>query len=98
MGAGQIVRVCSYLVLITHVVLRALAAQASGPRFGFQHIFFYISLIHETCIHVLAYFCLSCFYKMTFLGIIWQMMQTQHWNVSSCLCEIVRFQVETERA
>ena len=78
----------------THVVLRALAAQASGPRFDFQHISYLTSYIKHG--HVLAYFCLSCFYETTFLGIIWQMMQTQHWNVSSCLCEIVCF--ETERA
>ena len=78
----------------THVVLRALAAQASGPRFDFQHISYLTSYIKH--VHVLAYFCLSCFYETTFLGIIWQMMQTQHWNVSSCLCEIVCF--ETERA
>ena len=42
--------------------------------------------------------CLSCFYKMTFLSITWQMMQTQHWNVSSCLCGLVCFHAETERA
>ena len=71
----------------THVVLRALAAQASGPRFDFQHIFLHFSHTWNM-VHVLAYFCLSCFYETTFLGIIWQMMQTQHWNVSSCLCEI----------
>ena len=84
-GVGWIVRVCIYLMLITHVVPRALAAQASGPGFDFQHISYLTSYIKH--VHVLAFFCLSCFYEMTFLGIIWQMMQTQYWNVSSCLVE-----------
>ena len=81
----------------THVVPRVLAAQASSLRFDFQHIFLHFSHTWNM-VHVLAYFCRSCFYETTFLGIIWQMMQTQHWNVSSCLCEIVCFLVETERA
>ena len=100
----KIVRVCSYLMRATHAVVRVLAAaQASSPQFDYLHLLhFHISYITSSIKHVFRYSgscgCLSCFYKMTFQSITWQMMQTQHWNVSSCLCGLVCFHVETERA